>query len=108
MSLTPLGSSGGRDDDGDDETGIPGLEMACALCEERYDGWGLTLNVILTQTSQHRDPAWLTLKSHLGVTSLIDIQRRDKTGHFSSNGFCPFFVLFLMDKVFKVMSRTGL
>ena len=27
------------------------LEMACALCEERYDGWGLTLNVILTQTS---------------------------------------------------------
>ena len=82
--------------------------MACALCEERYDGWGLTLNVILTQTSQHRDPAWLTLKSHLGVTSLIDIQRRDKTGHFSSNGFCPFFVLFLMDKVFKVMSRTGL
>ena len=84
------------------------LEMACALCEERYDGWGLTLNVILTQTSTDTDSACLTLKSHLGVTSLIDIQRRDKTGHFSSNGFCPFFVLFLMDKVFKVMSRTGL
>lgn len=29
-----------------------GFEMACAWCEERYDGRvGLTLNVILTQTS---------------------------------------------------------
>ena len=42
------------------------------------------------------------------IISLIDIQRGDKTWHFSSNGFCPFFVLFLMDKVFKVMSKMGL
>ena len=81
--------------------------MARAWCEEHYDRWGLTtLNVISTKDILSHEVC--VLKSLLGVTSLIDIQRGDKTGHFSSNGFCPFFVWFLMDKVFKVMSKTGL
>ena len=78
------------------------------VCGAQCDGWGLTLNVILTQTSPHIMMCVKISPWGHSIISLIDIQRGDKTWHFSSNGFCPFFVLFLMDKVFKVMSKTGL
>ena len=76
QSSSVLDLRAGCGDDEDDETGIPPSEMVCAA---QCDGWGLTLNVILTQTSPVIMRCVKISPWGHSIISLIDIQRGDKT-----------------------------